>query len=59
MGTRLTTKRLEAVIDAASRGIDEMEMEGDRTEAEIEIASAGLDALHALLRKRNESKGDK
>ena len=59
MAKRLSTKRLEAVIEAASRGIDEMEMEGDRTEAEIAVAMAGLEALHALLRKRNESKGDK
>lgn len=59
MAKRLSTKRLEAVIDAASRGIDEMEMEGEWSEAEVAVAVAGLQALHALLRKRNESKGDK
>ena len=59
MAKRLSTKRLEAVIDAASRGIDEWETEGERTEAEIAVAEAGLQALVALLRKRNESKGDK
>lgn len=59
MAKRLSTKRLEAVIDAASRGIDEMEINGEWSEAEVAVAEAGVDALCALLRKRNESKGDK
>lgn len=59
MGKRLSTKRLEAVIQAANRGIDEWEMEGECSEAELAVAMEGLQALHALLRKRNESKGDK
>ena len=59
MNKRLSTKRLKAVIDAANRGIDEMEMQDEWSEAEIAVAVAGLQALHALLHKRNESKGDK
>lgn len=51
---RLSKRRLEAVISAASRGIDEWEEdEWSAEDEDIQAASEGLACLRAMLRKRN------
>ena len=54
---RLSTKRLLAVIDACSRGIDHWEFDlEDNTEGitqeRIDSASEGLQCLYAMVNKR-------
>ena len=54
---RLSTRRLEALILAAGRGIDEWEAEDDSsTSGDIEAALEGVDYLHEILRKREVAK---
>lgn len=48
---RLSTRRLEALLDAASRGIDEWETDEEQ-DAPIEAAREGLKVLYEVLRKR-------
>lgn len=52
---RLTQKRLRLLIDAAGRGIDQMVSDGEITDAQEEEMLLALDALHALLRRREKS----
>lgn len=53
---RLSTKRLLAIIDACSRGIDEWEYELDIragiTQEQIDSATEGLQCLYAMVNKR-------
>jgi hypothetical protein len=52
---RLSTRRLEALIQAARRGIDEWEAEDDdEMNGDIEAALEGLDYLHEILRNRQQ-----
>lgn len=48
---RLSTRRLEALLHAASRGIDEWECEEEH-DTPIDAAQEGLQVLYAVLRKR-------
>lgn len=48
---RLSTRRLEALLEAAGRGIDEWESEED-DDKPIEAAREALYVLYARLRKR-------
>lgn len=59
MSKRLTTKRIKALIDAAVRGHDEMEAEGDLTPRELLTILDGIHALYALLNKRTNKGGKK
>lgn len=54
---RLSTKRLLAVIDACSRGIDELQNDLDcgvdhKTQDQIDSATEGLQCLYAMVNKR-------
>lgn len=47
---RLSTRHLEALLEAAIRGIDEWEIEED--DQPIEAAKEAADVLYAIVRKR-------
>lgn len=49
---RLSTRRLEALLEAAGRGIDEWESDEWASDKPIEAAREGLRVLYAVLRKR-------
>jgi hypothetical protein len=54
---RLSARRLEALIEAAGRGIDEWEAEDDdETNGDIEAAREGLRYLYEIRRKREVAK---
>jgi hypothetical protein len=51
---RMSTRRLRAVIDAAGRGLDEWDMDGEGDPQKIEAASEGYKCLLRELRRREE-----
>lgn len=59
MSKRLTTKRIHALIHAAGRGHDEMELADECTPEELKPILEGIDALQAILKKRTNKGGQK